>query len=124
MVGKIIEEIMAAIFPKLVKSVNPQISVKPKHKKLEENSTSPIIIQLLKTINKKILKTGIEEMTHCDHRKENKYDISWDKKILARASLVAQWLRIRLPMQGTRVRALVWEDPTCHGANRPVSHNY
>ena len=40
------------------------------------------------------------------------------------ASLVAQWLRIRLPMQGTRVRALVWEDPTCHGATRPVSHNY
>ena len=41
-----------------------------------------------------------------------------------RASLVAQWLRIRLPMQGTRVRALVWEDPTCHGATRPVRHNY
>ena len=39
------------------------------------------------------------------------------------ASLVAQWLRICLPMQGTRVRALVWEDPTCRGA-RPVSHNY
>ena len=46
-------------------------------------------------------------------------------KILAnRASLVAQWLRICLPMQGTRVRALVWEDPTCHGATGPVSHNY
>ena len=27
------------------------------------------------------------------------------------ASLVAQWLGICLPMQGTRVRALVWEDP-------------
>ena len=40
-----------------------------------------------------------------------------------RASLVAQWLRICLPMQGTRVRALVWEDPTCRGATRPVSHN-
>ena len=40
------------------------------------------------------------------------------------ASLVAQWLRICLPMQGTRVRALVWEDPTCCGATRPVSHNY
>ena len=26
------------------------------------------------------------------------------------ASLVAQWLRVCLPMQGTRVRALVWED--------------
>ena len=40
------------------------------------------------------------------------------------ASLVAQWLRIRLPMQGTRVRALVWEDPTCRGATKPVRHNY
>ena len=40
------------------------------------------------------------------------------------ASLVAQWLRICLPMQGTRVRALVWEDPTCRGVTRPVSHNY
>ncbi|KAJ8788726.1 hypothetical protein J1605_022471 [Eschrichtius robustus] len=40
------------------------------------------------------------------------------------ASLVAQWLRICLLMQGIRVRALVWEDPTCHGATGPVSHNY
>ena len=40
------------------------------------------------------------------------------------ASLVAQWLNICLPMQGTQVRALVWEDPTCRGATRPVSHNY
>ena len=40
------------------------------------------------------------------------------------ASLVAQWLRICLQMQGTRVRVMVWEDPTCRGATRPVSHNY
>ena len=46
------------------------------------------------------------------------------KKKYHRASLVAQWLRVCLPVQGTRVRALVWEDPTCHGATRPVSHNY
>ena len=45
-------------------------------------------------------------------------------KTLVGASLVAQWLRICLLMQGTRVRALVWEDPTCHGAAGPVSHNY
>ena len=45
-------------------------------------------------------------------------------KWMTRASLVAQWLRICLPMQGTRVRALVWDDPACHGATRPVSHNY
>ena len=39
-------------------------------------------------------------------------------------SLVAQWLRICLPMQGTRVWALVREDPTCRGATKPVCHNY
>ena len=41
-----------------------------------------------------------------------------------RTSLVAQWLRIRLPRQGTEVRALVREDPTCRGATKPVHHNY
>ena len=40
------------------------------------------------------------------------------------ASLVAQWLRICLLMQETRVRALVWEDPTCRGATKPMRHNY
>ena len=44
--------------------------------------------------------------------------------VLEGVSLVAQWLRICLPMQGTQVRALVWEDPTCHGAAKPVHHNY
>ena len=39
------------------------------------------------------------------------------------ASLVAQWLGVCLPMQGTWVLALVWEDPACHSATRPVSHN-
>ena len=39
-----------------------------------------------------------------------------------RASLVAQWLRICLPMQGTWVRALVWEDshmPRSNWAREP-----
>ena len=27
-------------------------------------------------------------------------------------------------MQETRVRALVQEDPTCHGATKPMHHNY
>ena len=39
-------------------------------------------------------------------------------------SLVAQWLRIHLPTQGTQVRSLVREDPTCRGATKPVRHNY
>ena len=37
------------------------------------------------------------------------------------ASLVAQWLGVCLPMQGTWVRALVWEDPTCRGAAQLLS---
>ena len=45
-------------------------------------------------------------------------------KISDRASLVAQWLGTRLPMQGTWVRALVREDPTCHRATKPVCYNY
>ena len=27
-------------------------------------------------------------------------------------------------MQGTQIQALVWDDPTCHGATKPMSHNY
>ena len=44
--------------------------------------------------------------------------------LMCGGSLVAQLLGICLPMQGTRVRALVWEDPTCRGATGPVGHNY
>ena len=44
-------------------------------------------------------------------------------KTISGASLVEQWLRIRLPMQGTRVRALVREHPTCCGAAKPMRHN-
>ena len=40
------------------------------------------------------------------------------------ASLVVQWLRMPLPMQGTWVRALVQEDPTCCRAAKPVYYSY
>ena len=39
-------------------------------------------------------------------------------------SLVTQWLRIHLPMQGTCIQALVQEDLTCRGATKPVCRNY
>ena len=51
------------------------------------------------------------------------FSLSRSYKSPASASLVAQWLRICLPMQGTRVRSLVWEDPTCRGATKLVHHN-
>ena len=46
------------------------------------------------------------------------------KEIWGGDSLVAKWLRIRLPMQGTWVLSLVREDPTCRGATKLVHHNY
>ena len=42
----------------------------------------------------------------------------------ARTSLVVQWLRIHVPMQGTCVWSLVWEDLTCHSATMPLNQNY
>ena len=56
----------------------------------------------------------------CIHNIEYCSEIKW----MIWASLVAQCLRIHLPMQGTRVRSLVLEDPTCRGATKPVGHNY
>ena len=38
--------------------------------------------------------------------------------------LVEQWIRICLPMQGTRVQFLVREDSTWYRAPKPVCHNY
>ena len=39
-------------------------------------------------------------------------------------SLVAQWLGIHLPVQGTQVRSLAWEDSTCCKATKAGRHNY
>ena len=60
----------------------------------------------------------------CILLKKNKKQKQKKKISLIGTFLVAQWLRIRLPMQGTRVQSLVWEDPTCCGATKPVRHNY
>ena len=60
----------------------------------------------------------------CFYKLVNRIRYESVKKKVHRASLVAQWLGIRLPMQGTQVCALVREDPTCRGAARPMSHNY
>ena len=46
------------------------------------------------------------------------------KKHQRGTSLVAQRLIILLPMQETRIRALVREDPTCHRATKPMRQNY
>ena len=37
---------------------------------------------------------------------------------------MVQWIRIHLPMQGTRVWTLVLEDPTYRGATKPAHPNF
>ena len=60
-------------------------------------------------------------LCHCYHS----CYFSWSLKMLTlRASLGAQWIRIPLPRQGKQVRTLVWEDPTCRRATKPMHHNY
>ena len=54
---------------------------------------------------------------------ESTVDLEFKNQAIG-TSLVAQWLGICLPMQETWVRALVWEDPTCCGATKPVRRNY
>ena len=39
-------------------------------------------------------------------------------------SLVVQWLRIHLPVQGTGVGSRVWEYSTCGEATKLVCHSY
>ena len=55
----------------------------------------------------------VGELRSCKSCSVGKKERKFLKIKYNRASLVAQWLRVCLPMQGTRVRALVWEDPTC-----------
>ncbi|KAJ8798676.1 hypothetical protein J1605_016479 [Eschrichtius robustus] len=70
----------------------------------------------------KVLEAGVRKGKEGSF--QGNYLTSVDQEVPDWASLVVQWLRIRLPMQGTWVRDLVREDPTCHGATKPASHNY
>ena len=51
---------------------------------------------------------------------------SWSNSTLKRvttgASLVVQWLKICLAIQGTSVQSLIQEDPTYCGATEPMGH--
>ena len=45
-------------------------------------------------------------------------------KFYFKKPMVAQWYRIRLSMQETRVQLLIWKDFTCRGATKPMCHNH
>ncbi|XP_061044841.1 melanophilin isoform X1 [Eubalaena glacialis] len=62
-------------------------------------------------------------------KSQDKDDDSFDRKSVSRGSLTQRNPNGRKgtanhSFAGTRIRALVWEDPTCRGATGPVSHNY
>ena len=78
-----------------------------------EGTTSNILISASKNPEQKTKQKCVRLLTH------RNYDLK-----ICGTSLVAQWLRIRLPMQGTWVWSLVWEDPTCRRATKPVRHEY
>ena len=102
--------------PKLRRPVEVQVKyLSPKVSSMSADSCWPIII-----IPESLQKNCREHGT-TDPAREGKtadYTSDWG------ASLVVQWLRIHLAMQGTQVRSLVLEDPRYQGATKPVCHNY
>ena len=55
---------------------------------------------------------------------DNRFKNTFCGYIFLGTSLVVQWLRIHLSMQGTQVQTLLQDDPMCHGATNTLSHNY
>ena len=56
--------------------------------------------------------------------------IRWTRKniyikiVKKRRSLMLQGLRTHLPIQDTWVQSLIWDDPLCPGAAKPLNHNH
>ena len=99
-------------------------------KTLEENIGTKLL-----NIGLEMIFLGVDTKRKGNKSKDKQVALHQAEKLLQRKGshqqnekagtfLVAQWLRICLPVQGTRVRALVREDPICHGATKPVRHNY
>ena len=58
--------------------------------------------------------------------RKRKWDlrVEFDYKVIVGTSLLVQRLRICLPVQGTQVWSLVWEDSTCCGAAKSMCRHY
>ena len=52
------------------------------------------------------------------------HDTGDEAKYNLQTSLTVQWIRNCLPIQGTQVWSLAWEDPTCVRAIKLVHYNY
>ena len=101
---KIFEEIIVENFPNMGKEIATQVQEAqrvPGRKNPRRNRPRHIVIKLARIKDKENLLKATRE-----------------------GSPGGAVLRIRLPMQGTWVEALVPEDPTCCRAMKPVCHNY
>ena len=47
----------------------------------------------------------------------------YESRDRVRTSLVVQWVRVCLPVQGAFIASLVWEDSACRRATEPVHHS-
>ena len=52
-------------------------------------------------------------------REKYKSKLQW-----VRTSLVVQWVRIHLPVEGTWIQSLIREDSSCLRTSKPMRHNY
>ena len=124
----------------------PKPNKDKKHKKVKLQTLNTDAIILNKILTNKIQRKENTSTSGWDYSRITKFFKKLNHRIKGKslgASLVAQWLRICLPMQRTWVRTLVWEDPTCcalwslcattteatchnYGACalEPASHNY
>ena len=57
----------------------------------------------------------------CGNLPKKKKNQNTSSKRCVCTSLVVQWLRVHLPLQGTQVRSLVGEDPQAAGQPRPCA---
>ena len=88
--------------------VSTQIFVKWMNEKIEFNAQVSLLGLLIS--NSESLKPSYSVIKKTNKKK-------W-------TSLVAQWWRIHLPMQETWVWSLIWEDPTCRRATKPLHCSY
>ena len=67
---------------------------------------------------------NVSSQWDCRGQGERTRCLNSNRKWISGTFLVAQWLRLHMSMQGTRVWTLVQDDPTCCRVANPVCRNY
>ena len=91
-----------------------------------EGSTWPVLLAIYQssTTRDSVLPLLLPPFSPRRHQRPiSQINNSLQQKSDTGTSLVVQWLRICLPVQGTWVWSLVWEDPTCNEASKFAHHN-